>query len=93
MPAHPWTERRRYLAELKANLVRAYRSRSGHCDQKEYAIAALITAAYLGIDTTTDQGLFDWLLASMLFRRPVPQKAAASAFRKFKEDGWNTRTT
>jgi hypothetical protein len=27
-------------------------------------MAALITAADLGIDTTTDQGLFDWLLAS-----------------------------
>jgi endonuclease III len=26
-------------------------------------MAALITAADLGIDTTTDQGLFDWLLA------------------------------
>ena len=33
MPAHPWTERRRYLAELKANVVRAYRSRSGYCDR------------------------------------------------------------
>jgi hypothetical protein len=53
-------------------------------------MAALITAADLGIDTTTDQGLFDWLLASLLFGRPVPQQAAASAFRKFKEDGWDT---
>lgn len=53
-------------------------------------MAELITAADLGIDTTTDQGLFDWLLASMLFGRPVPQKAAASAFRRFKEDGWDT---
>jgi endonuclease III len=53
-------------------------------------MAALITAADLGIDTSTDQGLFDWLLASLLFGRPVPQKAAASAFRKFKADGWDT---
>ena len=53
-------------------------------------MAALITAADLGIDTSTDQGLFDWLLASLLFGRPVPQQAAASAFRKFKEDGWDT---
>jgi hypothetical protein len=34
-------------------------------------MAALITAADLGIDTTSDQGLFDWLLASVLFGRPV----------------------
>jgi len=53
-------------------------------------MAALITAADLGIDTTTDQGLFDWLLASLLFGRPVPQKTAASAYRRFKEDGWDT---
>jgi endonuclease III len=53
-------------------------------------MAALMTAADLGIDTTTDQGLFDWFLASLLFGRPVPQQAAASAFRKFKEDGWDT---
>ena len=53
-------------------------------------MAALITATDLGIDTTTDQGLFDWLLASMLFGRPVPQTAAASAFHRFKEDGWDT---
>jgi hypothetical protein len=50
-------------------------------------MAALITAADLGIDTKTDQGLFDWLLASILFGRPVPQQTAARAFRKFKEDG------
>ncbi len=36
-------------------------------------MAALITADDLGVDTTTDQGLFDWLLASLLFGRPVPQ--------------------
>jgi len=53
-------------------------------------MAVLITAADLGIDTTTDQGLFDWFLASLLFGRPVPQEAAASAFRKFKEDGWDS---
>jgi endonuclease III len=53
-------------------------------------MAALITAADLGIDTTSDQGLFDCLLASLLFGRPVPQQAAASAFRKFREDGWDT---
>jgi hypothetical protein len=53
-------------------------------------MTALITAADLGIDTTTDQGLFDWLLASLLFGRPVPQQAAASAFQKFKEDGWDS---
>jgi endonuclease III len=53
-------------------------------------MAALISAADLGIDTTTDQGLFDWLLASLLFGRPVRQEAAASAFRKFKEDGWDS---
>jgi len=47
-------------------------------------MAALITAADLGIDTSTDQGLFDWLLASLLFGRPVQQQAAASAYRKFK---------
>ena len=28
-------------------------------------MAALITAADLGIDTTTDQGPLDWLLASL----------------------------
>jgi endonuclease III len=53
-------------------------------------MAALITAADLGIDATTDQGLFDWFLASLLFGRPVPQQAAASAFRKFKQDGWDS---
>jgi endonuclease III len=53
-------------------------------------MAALITAADLGIDTGTDQGLFDWLLASLLFGRPVPQQTAAKAFRKFKADGWDT---
>jgi endonuclease III len=53
-------------------------------------MAALMSAADLGIDTTTDQGLFDWLLASLLFGRPVPQEAAASAFRKFKADGWDS---
>jgi endonuclease III len=53
-------------------------------------MAALITAADLGIDTTTDQGLFDWLLASLLFGRPVPQNAAASAFQKLKADGWDS---
>jgi len=53
-------------------------------------MAELITAADLGIDTASDQGLFDWLLASLLFGRPVPQRAAASAFRKFKADGWDT---
>jgi hypothetical protein len=47
-------------------------------------MAELITAADLGIDTTTDQGLFDWLLASILFGRPVPQKVAATAFHRFK---------
>jgi len=53
-------------------------------------MAALITAADLGIDTTTDQGLFDWFLASLRFGRPVPQKAAASAFQKLKADGWDS---
>jgi hypothetical protein len=53
-------------------------------------MATLITAADLGVDTATDQGLFDWFLASLLFGRPVPQAAAASAFRKFKEDGWDS---
>ena len=53
-------------------------------------MAALITAVDLGIDTKTDQGLFDWLLASLLFGRPVPQKVGASAYRRFKEDGWDT---
>jgi hypothetical protein len=53
-------------------------------------MAALITAADLGIDTRTDQGLFDWLLASLLFGRPVQQAVAANAYRKFKADGWDT---
>jgi endonuclease III len=53
-------------------------------------MAALTTAADLGIDVTTDQGLFDWFLASLLFGRPVPQEAAASAFRKFRQDGWDS---
>ena len=53
-------------------------------------MAALITATDLGIDTSTDQGLFDWLLASMLFGRPVQQEVAARAYRKFKADGWDT---
>jgi endonuclease III len=53
-------------------------------------MADLITAADLGIDVTTDQGLFDWFLASLLFGRPVPQETAASAFRKFKQDGWDS---
>jgi hypothetical protein len=53
-------------------------------------MADLITAADLGVDTSTDQGLFDWFLASLLFGRPVPQTAAASAFRKFKADGWDS---
>jgi endonuclease III len=53
-------------------------------------MTTLITAADLGVDTSTDQGLFDWFLASLLFGRPVPQKAAASAFQKFKQDGWDS---
>src|ERR1700678_2451947 len=53
-------------------------------------MAALITAADLGIDTSTDQGLFDWLLASLLFGRPVQQQVAARAFHTFKADGWDT---
>jgi endonuclease III len=53
-------------------------------------MAGLITAVDLGIDTSTDQGLFDWLLASLLFGRPVPQQIAAKAFEKFKADGWDT---
>jgi endonuclease III len=53
-------------------------------------MAELITAADLGVDTAADQGLFEWFLASLLFGRPVPQKAAASAFRKFMEDGWDS---
>jgi 3-methyladenine DNA glycosylase/8-oxoguanine DNA glycosylase len=53
-------------------------------------MAALITATDLGVDTSTDQGLFDWFLASLLFGRPVPQKAAASAFQKLREDGWDS---
>ena len=52
-------------------------------------MADLITAADLGIDTGTDQGLFDWLLASLLFGRPVPQQTAANAYRRFKADGWD----
>ena len=51
---------------------------------------AQLTAADLGIDPSTDQGMFDWLLASMLFGRPVPQRTAASAYAKFKADGWDT---
>jgi hypothetical protein len=53
-------------------------------------MTAFITAADLGIDTTTDQGLFYWFLASLLFGRPVPQETAAGAFRKFREDGWDS---
>jgi endonuclease III len=53
-------------------------------------MAALITAADLGIDASTDEGLFDWFLASLLFGRPVPQEAAASAYRKFRQDGWDS---
>jgi hypothetical protein len=51
---------------------------------------AQLTAADLGIDPSTDQGMFDWLLASMLFGRPVPQRTAASAYAKFKADGWDS---
>jgi hypothetical protein len=54
------------------------------------AMAGLITAADLGIDTGTDQGLFDWLLASLLFGRPIPQQIAAKTYRQFKADGWDT---
>ena len=39
---------------------------------------AQLTAADLGIDPSTDQGMFDWLLASMLFGRPVPQRLLCS---------------
>jgi endonuclease III len=49
-----------------------------------------LTAADLGIDPSTDQGMFDWLLASMLFGRPVPQRTAANAYAKLKADGWDT---
>ena len=52
-------------------------------------MASLISPSDLDIDMTTDQGLFDWLLASILFGRPVPQKTAATAFRQFKDDGWD----
>jgi len=53
-------------------------------------MTALMTATDLGVDTSTDQGLFYWFLASLLFGRPVPQEAAASAFRKFRQDGWDS---
>jgi endonuclease III len=52
-------------------------------------MTSFISAGDLGIDMSTDQGLFDWLLASILFGRPVPQETAASAFRQFKDDGWD----
>jgi endonuclease III len=53
-------------------------------------MSSQLTAADLGIDPSTDQGMFDWLLASILFGRPVPQRTAGSAYAKFKADGWDT---
>jgi len=53
-------------------------------------VSSLITAADLGIDPSTDQGMFAWFLASLLFGRPVPQSTAASAYSKFAADGWDT---
>jgi hypothetical protein len=53
-------------------------------------MADLVSAKDLGIDTNTDQGLFDWFLASMLFGRPVPQSTAVSSWHRLQDDGWTT---
>jgi endonuclease III len=37
-------------------------------------MAALITAADLGIDTRTDQGLFDWLVRTASTRDEISQR-------------------
>jgi endonuclease III len=49
-----------------------------------------VTARELGINTSTDQGLFDWLLAALLFGRPIPQSIAVGTWRRLQADGWTT---
>ena len=51
-------------------------------------MATQIGAVELGLDTHTDEGLFGWFLASLLFGRPVAPKLAAASWRRFIADGW-----
>ncbi|WP_412161676.1 hypothetical protein [Curtobacterium flaccumfaciens] len=49
-----------------------------------------ISAANLNLDMTTDEGVFGWLLASLLFGRPVQQEVAAHTWHLLLEDGYTT---
>ncbi|QVG65580.1 hypothetical protein JG551_003017 [Curtobacterium flaccumfaciens pv. flaccumfaciens] len=49
-----------------------------------------ISAADLGLDMTTDEGVFGWLLASLLFGRPVQQEVAAHTWHLLLEAGYTT---
>jgi endonuclease III len=49
-----------------------------------------LTAADLGLDMATDEGLFGWFVASLLFGRPVQQTVAANTWKLFQQDGYTT---
>ena len=49
-----------------------------------------ISSEDLGLDATTDAGLFGWFLASLLFGRPIQQEVAAQTWRLLIEDGFTT---
>lgn len=55
---------------------------------KAIVMSKQIGADDLGIDTRSEQGMFEWFLASLLFGRPVSPELAAASWRRFIDDGW-----
>ena len=49
-----------------------------------------LRASDLDLDTKTDDGLFGWFLASLLFARPIQEQVAAHAWRVLIADGFTT---
>lgn len=48
------------------------------------------TAKDLGLDLATDDGLYGWFLASLLFGRPVQESVAIQAWKVLNEDGFSS---
>jgi len=48
------------------------------------------TAEDLGLDLTTDDGLYGWFLASLLFGRPVQESVAIQAWKVLRDDGFTS---
>ena len=53
-------------------------------------MSAHSTAKDLGLDVTTDDGLYGWFLASLLFGRPVQESVAIQAWKVLREDGFTS---